>query len=155
MRIKRKICPKVECSELLYCPHCGLKLYDLESELFNGTCPHVVFNYCWADSDLFVYVRKDYGTKFIKALKASSEYKKRIADGEIEPITKSEEAVFLSGEILKDVNGVVDRITEDTQDKLTHQEYFEELCNENTVIYRLKWGVGYSGTDIAIDPGKS
>lgn len=98
---KAKPFPEVAFSDTLYCPHCGTRIFGL-ADAYIGKCPHLVYAYAWNEIDFFLAVRPDYAKLFADALTASDEYRRRLAEEGMEPISRKDKQRFAKGAFAPD-----------------------------------------------------
>jgi len=119
------------------CPICDSKVEIKENADY---CSHVVFVYIWAESDSFVYVKKDFAEKYIDNLKPSIEYQDYHEENEYD-IDEQAENAFKTGEL------------KPFDEKVFQIPYFENIalntCSSQAKLYSAEGY--YSGVIVCID----
>ena len=145
----KTIFAEVEFGDILFCPHCGQKLFSF-TDGFMGKCAHLVYAYGWGDPNSFLSVRCDYAKDFLKALLASDEYKQSQIEDELDPIGDDDQHLF-STACFKPFDRIATMVASFCLG--FPESMFPSLFSESTVIF--KDDRYYSGVHIAIDLGST
>jgi len=134
---------------VLFCPHCGQKIYDATDVLWVEKCPHLVYAVGSNETNTFWAVRYEFARAFIDKLLVSEFYLEATETSEDDPLSKEIQAAFIEASFDPYVDSVALEIGKFCWD-LPHTMFPELLSNEACVFVDEHY---HSVLYIAVDHG--